>query len=97
MGPQAGAADRPMMRWDARRWLAEETGCPVNELELVDDRSGNQTIQATYQLGQMPYATLTGMLLDPGPGRQRFWAIDAVLEDGRRLSTDVRANRPIQL
>jgi hypothetical protein len=86
-----------MTPWIARSWLAEAAGCPVYELELVDERMGNQEIHATYRRGGQPFATLTGSLADPGPGRQRVWMIDAELADGRRFSADVRTGRRILL
>jgi hypothetical protein len=72
-------------------------GCPFDDLELVDERTGDQEIHATYRRATQPFATLTGTLVDPGPGRQGIWMIDAELEDGRRFSADVRAGRRILL
>jgi hypothetical protein len=86
-----------MTPWIARSWLAEAVGCPVYELELVEERTGDQEIHATYRRATQPFATLTGTLVDPGPGRQGIWMIDAELEDGRRFSADVRAGRRILL
>jgi hypothetical protein len=86
-----------MTPWIARSWLAAAAGCPVYELELVDERVADQEIRATYRRGALPFATLTGSLVDRGPGRERVWVLDARLEDGRLFSTDVRGGRRILL
>jgi hypothetical protein len=86
-----------MTPWIARSWLAEAAGCPVYELELVEERVGEAEIVARYRRGMLPFATLSGTLVDPGSGRQRVWMIDAVLEDGRDFRTDIPADRRILL